>query len=59
MFKIIRNNRRFNNKTFTSYEAARSYVRKWLRKNMTMSVKDTAKYSNPAISLFGFKIKAA
>ena len=32
MYKIIRSNRRFNNKLFESYEEARQYIRKWLRK---------------------------
>lgn len=57
MFKIIRNGRRFNKMSFDSYEKARSYVRKWLRKNMQMSIKDLkTRYSNPAITAFGFKI---
>lgn len=55
MFKIIRNGRRFNNKTFTSYELARSYLRKWIRKNM-LSMKWA--YANPTISKVGFKITA-
>lgn len=56
MYKIIRGNRRFNNKTFTTYEAARSYIRKWLRAHFEVAAK--AKHSNPAINCFGFKISA-
>lgn len=56
MFKIIRGNRRFNNKTFATYEAARSYIRKWLRAHIEVASK--ARYSNPAMSRFGFKISA-
>ncbi len=29
MYKIIRNNKRFNNKVFVSYVAARRYIRGW------------------------------
>lgn len=29
-------NRRFNNKTFTSYEQARQYARRWITKNVGM-----------------------
>lgn len=57
MFKIMLNGRRFNNKAFSTYEKARSYVRKWLRKNAA-SLVCGSKYSNPAINKFGFKIAA-
>jgi hypothetical protein len=32
MFKILKNNRRFNSKTFQSYEEARKYVRRLVTK---------------------------
>ncbi len=32
MYKIYRNNRRYNNKTFDTYESARKYVRRIITK---------------------------
>lgn len=45
---IKRNNRRYNTKTFNSYEEARKYVRK-------LVTKIAGRY-NDAISSFGFSI---
>lgn len=58
MYIIRRMNRRFNNKTFTSYEKARSYVRKWLRKHAFQAMFDLSwsEHSNPSINTYGFKI---
>jgi len=67
-FTIHRNNRRFNTKKFESYEQARSYVRKWVRKEMRRfydpALCDLAaydyslnEYRNPEISRYGFSIK--
>lgn len=58
MYKIMRKNKRFNNKTFNTYEEARSYVRKWIRKNRKNVVALKFKYSNPSISNYNFIIKA-
>ncbi len=63
-FTIHRNNRRFNAKKFSRYEEARSYVRKWIRKNteslpIGASVFDYSnnEYRNPSVSRYGFSIK--
>ena len=63
MFIITRNAKRFNNKHFTSYEEARSYVRKMIRKylsllNVKAQVGDHSgmTYSNPAITMYGYNI---
>lgn len=58
MYKILRDGKRFNTKSFETYEEARSYIRKWIRKNMKewnnlFSLKGK---SNPAISDDGFSI---
>ena len=54
MYKIIRKGKRFNNKTFTTYEEARSYIRKWIRTKF----QEKHKYNNPSISKFNFSIAA-
>lgn len=59
---IKRNNKRFNNKRFDSYESARSYTRKVLRKRDDISPDfwfDTGwdVHNNPSISLYGFSIE--
>lgn len=67
MFVIYRKNRKFNTKTFRNYEAARSYVRKYLRKNAdkmfnTNSMfKDNGwiNHDNPSHSAYGFTIRQA
>lgn len=56
MYIIKRNNKRFNNKVFKTYEEARSYVRKWLRKQAVFNRE--YKYSNPSISDFNFSVTA-
>jgi hypothetical protein len=58
-YAIHRNNRRFNTKKFESYEQARSYVRKWVRKNLGTSDFDYSanEYRNPSIDMYGFSIK--
>lgn len=55
-FKVLRNGKRFNKKLFNSYEEARSFVRKWIRKN---EVSTCVMYntSNPALIDYGFKIQ--
>lgn len=67
MYCIYRNNSRFNNKFFFSYEEARRYVRKLLRSDTkavkyatgpTFDVNRTLE-SNANISEYGFKIKTA
>lgn len=55
MYTIQRNNKRFNNKVFTTYEAARSYVRKWLR--LRFFINEVYNNANAAIKDFGFGIK--
>ena len=49
MYKIIRNNRRFNRFVFESYEEGRQYVRKWLRKHMDVD-------GNAPLSKFNFSV---
>ena len=49
MYKIVRNDRRFNKFVFESYEKARQYVRKWLRKHLDVN-------GNAPISKFNFTI---
>lgn len=57
---IKRYNKRFNNKLFTRYEEARSYVRKWLRSNYAIRprVHDSGwtHYYNPSITMYDFSI---
>lgn len=60
MFKIKRHGKRFNNKTFSSYEEARNYVRRWVRK-VTRESLLSGDYSvlvqrSPSISLNGFSV---
>lgn len=56
---VLKNNtwqlRRFNNKVFDTYEQARSYVRKWIRKNSASAMFLYAN-SNAAISDFNFSV---
>lgn len=57
MFMIYRNNKRFNNKLFDSYEAARTYVRKWIRKNLGyVDVVDAAN-RNPSMAFYDFYVR--
>jgi hypothetical protein len=56
MYKITRSMKRFNNKTFPTYEQARSYVRKWLRKHYPGAANV---YSNHSINDFGFAVVKA
>ena len=56
VFKVLRNGRRFNSKLFSSYEEARSFVRKWLRKKDPL-VCVLYNNSNARISDYGFKIQ--
>lgn len=63
MYKLMKFGKRFNNKSFKTYEEARSYLRKKLRHTfpaITRHIKDNS-YSelchyNPAISSYGFSI---
>lgn len=64
MFTISRNNKRFSKKKFNTYEEARSYVRKVIRKymqmlNMNYPLEDLSGvfYRNPAINKYGYSIK--
>jgi len=52
MYKITRNDRRFNKFVFDSYEKARQYIRKWLRKRLDVQ-------GNAAISKYNFSIVKA
>jgi hypothetical protein len=53
MYVILKNKRRYNKELYASYEAARSYVRKILRKNPKVYMN---LYSNPSITYYGFSI---
>jgi len=50
MYKILRFSKRFNSKKFDSYETARQYVRKWVRKHFDYP-------GHPKLSEWGFSIK--
>lgn len=50
MYKIIKAGKRFNSKTFLTYEEARCYVRRWIRKNMGAS-------GNPPIQNYEFSVQ--
>lgn len=56
MYIIKRNNRRFNNMVFATYEEARSYTRKWLRSRYNELVNKMFKNRNIAITKFNFAI---
>ena len=59
MYVIYRDNRKFNNKVFDSYEKARSYTRKWIRKNLGYVADDVSCdriYHNPSFHFWGFSI---
>jgi hypothetical protein len=69
MFVIYRGNKRYNNKIFSSYELARSYVRKQIRVGKLVPSLSKLQangywdhsdifHSNPSISLYDVKIKA-
>jgi hypothetical protein len=59
MYVIYRKGKRFNNKMFDSYEAARSYVRKWVRKNLIDVGDDYSRtnHRNPSLMRDYFEIK--
>lgn len=64
MFIITRKNKKYGSKTFSSYEEARSYVRKTIRKylqmlNMRYPLEDLGGvfYHNPSHTLYGYSIK--
>lgn len=57
---IKKNNRRYGNKSFDTYEQARSYVRKKLRSddstNLSFWDNGWLNHSNPSINRYGFSI---
>ena len=65
MYAIYKQNRKFNNKTFKTYEQARSYVRKFLRNkadsyfntNSMFTDAGWVNHSNPSHSLYSFTIR--
>jgi hypothetical protein len=56
MFKIIRNGRRYGNKKFNTYEEARSYARKTLRKILAISLLKPENSRHPTLKNNGFSI---
>jgi hypothetical protein len=65
MYIIVRNNKRFSKKTFSSYEEARSYARKTIRRFLSMlglkakmGDESAVKYHNPAINMYGYSVVA-
>lgn len=52
MYKIIRNNKRFGNKTFPSYDDAKKYVRVWAVNNKLAPTQ-----MHVRLSKLGFAIK--
>lgn len=61
MYKIIFKGKRYNSKTFLTYDQARNYIRKLLRKKkFSLLVPPhvrSLKWRTPAISDFGFSVK--
>lgn len=65
MYKIMLMGKRANNKSFKTYEEARSWLRKQIRKvynpDLRTTVIDETRseqiYYNPAISSYGYSIK--
>lgn len=66
MFKIVRNGKIYGKIKFDSYEEARSYARKAIRRYMSMlNAKPYSNdiggmlYNNPSINLYGYSVIAA
>jgi len=58
MYIIYKDNKRtFRNYTFSSYDAARVFIRKLLRKRDPWASKSLWDYSNPRLYDFGYSIK--
>ncbi len=49
MYVIKRNNKRFGKHTFKTYEQARAYVRKFIRKEYSMDEYDNAYFRGPFV----------
>jgi hypothetical protein len=63
MYAIYVNNKRYNTKNFTSYEAARSWARKLIRQGRFNPIRfgfdwSDVDYRNPSINHYGVTIKA-
>ena len=65
MYIIQRNNKRLSKKQFNTYEEARSYVRKTIRKYLSMlnlryATQDVSgqEHRNPAIQQYGYSIQS-
>ena len=58
IYVIKKNGKRYNNRRYDSYETARSYVRKLLRKKEEPSLIDSGwnTHYNPSTTLYGFTI---
>lgn len=60
-FIIKRNNKRFNNFVFETYEKARNYVRCWVRQNKGrfhhIEDNNLENWRSPTISDYGFSIQ--
>jgi len=50
MYKILKLNKRFNSKSFESYDEARNYIRKWIRSKFDIQ-------GHPPLKDFDFSIK--
>lgn len=58
MYLIYKNGKRtFKNFTFASYDSARVFIRKLLRKRDPWFSRTLALYSNPNLSTFGYSIR--
>ena len=55
MYVIYRRGKRFNNKVFETYDMARCYVRKWVRKHIGGSF--IYDYSNVPLNVDGFSVR--
>ena len=61
VYKILRNGRRYNNMNFPSYEAARKYALKKVRKLGlgSMTIYGNVTYAYPKLADAGFRVQKA
>jgi hypothetical protein len=72
LYKIMHEGKRYNSKTFDSYEKARQYIRRWMTKNVgtdyyneqtmkggmvTCAPHDPISKNYPSIGVWGFSIQ--
>lgn len=57
MYVVLKNNKKTVRQTFTTYETARQYVRKLIRKSFKPFERSFWDTSNPMIGDYGYSIK--